>query len=145
MGGGNVRERRSGDCRVYGHVGHANGQSAIVACSTSFAASTAQLSAVFTPAAGSILAGSAGPAEKLTVGPDASSTSLSAPSSVEVGTATTYIATVTPPAARTGPVEPAGSVEFLDGGQPIGSCVSRPLVNGGAACTVTYSPSARTR
>jgi hypothetical protein len=46
---------------------------------------------------------------------------------------------VVPPAARPGPVEPTGSVEFLDGGQPIDSCQHQPLANGGATCTVTYS------
>jgi hypothetical protein len=57
---------------------------------------------------------------------------------VNVGVSTTYTATVTPPSTRPGPVEPSGSVEFLDGGQPIGSCLSQPLTNGGATCTVTY-------
>ena len=40
-----------------------NGQSATVACTTSFAASTASLTAVFSPTGGSILMGSASPAD----------------------------------------------------------------------------------
>ena len=52
--------------------------------------------------------------------------------------ATTYTATVTPPTDRPGPIEPSGSVEFLDGGQPIGSCLSQALTRGGATCTVSY-------
>ena len=53
-----------------------SGQSATVACSTSFPASSAQLSAVFTPTTGSILKGSSGAAGTLKVGRDSSSTSL---------------------------------------------------------------------
>jgi len=37
-----------------------------------------------------------------------------------------------------GPIEPTGAVEFFDGGQPIASCLSQPLVSGGSTCTVTY-------
>jgi len=116
-----------------------SGQSATVACSTSFAASTATLSAVFSPTAGSILAGSASPADTLVVGPDSTTTVLDASSTVDVGASTTYTATVAPPAARTGPVEPTGSVQFLDGGQQIGSCADQPLTNGAATCTLTYA------
>jgi hypothetical protein len=72
------------------------------------------------------------------VGHDSSSISLDASKTVNVGVRTTYTATVTPPASRPGPIEPSGSVEFFDGGQPIGSCLSQELVNGGATCTITY-------
>ena len=116
-----------------------SGRSATVACSTSFAASTAHLTAVFNPASGSILKGSASPNANLTVGPDSSSTSLAASPSVSVGASTTYTATVAAPAARPGPVQPTGWVEFLDGGQPIGSCASQSLVDGAATCVVSYA------
>ncbi len=115
-----------------------SGQSATVACSTSFAASAAQLSAVFTPTSGSVLKGSVSPVDALAVGPDASTTSLDATASVNVGSSTTFTASVAPPAARLGPVEPTGSVEFLDGGQPITSCTGQTLAAGQATCTVTY-------
>lgn len=118
-----------------------NGQSATVACSTSFAASTASLSAAFSPTAGSILAGSVSPGETVVVGRDSSSTSLDASPKVNTGASTTYTATVTSPPSRPGPVGPTGSVEFLDGGQPIASCDGQPLTNGGATCTVTYANS----
>ncbi len=118
-----------------------SGQSATVACSTSFAASAAQLTAVFTPATGSVLKGSVSPADAITVGADSSATLLDVSPSVNVGSSTTYTASVAPPAARPGPVEPTGSVEFLDGGQPIGSCAGQPLTNGQATCTVTYTAS----
>ena len=116
-----------------------SGQSATVACSTSFAASAAQLSAVFTPTSGSVLKGSVSPVDALAVGPDASTTSLDATASVNVGSSTTFTASVAPPAARLGPVEPTGSVEFLDGGQPIASCTGQTLTAGQATCTVTYA------
>ncbi len=116
-----------------------SGQSATVACSTSFAASTAQLTAVFTPTAGSVLKGSASPADALMVAADTTTTSLAATASVSVGSSTTFTASVAPPAARPGPVEPTGSVEFLDGGQPIASCAGQTLSAGQATCTVTYA------
>jgi Bacterial Ig-like domain (group 3) len=116
-----------------------SGTSATVACVTSFAASTAQLSAVFTPTPGSILKGSSSPGERLAIAPDATSTSLNASASVNLGASTTYTATVAPPAARPGPVVPTGWVEFLDGGQPIGRCASQPLVSGAATCAVSYA------
>ncbi len=115
-----------------------SGQSATVACTTSFTASSPQLAAIFTPAAGSILKASVSPVTAIAVGPDSTSTSLEVSPSVTVGTITTFTATVAPPPARVGPVEPTGSVEFLDGAQPIGSCASQPLTNGQATCTITY-------
>ena len=117
------------------------GQSATVACSTSFAASTAQLAAVFTPTAGSVLKGSASPADSVPVAPDATTTSVAVPSSVNVGSSATYSASVAPPAARPGPVEPTGSIEFLDGGQPIASCTGQPMTEGQATCTVSFTAS----
>jgi hypothetical protein len=116
-----------------------SGQSATVACSTSFAASTAQLTAAFTPTAGSVLKGSTSPVDALVVGPDTTTTSLDATASVSVGSSTTFTASVAPPAARLGPVEPTGSVEFLDGGQPIASCAGQTMSAGPATCTVTYA------
>ena len=114
-----------------------SGRSATVACSTSFAASTVQLSAVFTPASGSILKGSSSPGTSLAIAPDTSSTTLSTASSVTVGASTTYTAAVAP-ASNQGPLQPTGSVEFLDGSTPIASCASQPLSGGTASCTVSY-------
>ena len=115
-----------------------SGQSATVACTASFAASSPQLAAIFNPAAGSILKGSVSPVNAIAVGPDSTSTSVQVSNPVTVGASTTFTATVAPPAARLGPAEPTGSVEFLDGAQPIGSCASQPLANGQTTCTVTY-------
>ena len=118
-----------------------SGLSATVACSTSFAASRAQLTAVFTPTAGSVLRGSVSPIDSIAVGPDSTATSLGVTPSVNVGSSTTYTALVAPPAAHSGPVEPTGLIEFLDGGQPIGSCAGQPMTNGEATCTVMYTAS----
>src|SRR5207253_1989602 len=69
---------------------------------------------------------------------DTSSTTLAAASSVNVGASTKYTAAVAL-GSRSGPVQPAGSVEFLDGGTPIGSCANQTLSGGAASCTVSYA------
>ena len=108
-------------------------------CTTSFSASTSPdlVTADFTPNSASGVAAATGSAT-VTVGPDSTSTSLDASKTTGVGGSTTYTATVQPPVGRSGPVEPTGTVQFLDGGQPIQSCLSQTLTNGGALCTVSY-------
>ncbi len=108
-------------------------------CQTSFAASTSpeRLTAVFVPNSSSTAPGSAG-ATTITVTPDSTSVSLNASTTVDVGQSTTYTATVAPPASRSGPVEPSGSVEFFDNGSPIASCLGQALVKLSATCTLTY-------
>ncbi len=110
-----------------------------VACQTSFAAvsSPENISAVFVPGPGSSAPGSTG-TTSLIVTPDASTVSLSVSPTDVVGRKTTYTATVAPPAVRPGPVRPSGSVEFLDNGAPVASCLSQAVVNGNATCTVSY-------
>jgi Bacterial Ig-like domain (group 3) len=118
-------------------------QSVTVVCRTSFAAATAMLSATFTPAAGSTVTGSRSATDSVYVDRDSSVISLDASNTVNVGVSTTYTATVAPPPSRPGPIEPTGTIEFADGGQPITSCASQRLLNAGATCTVTYkSPGA---
>jgi hypothetical protein len=59
---------------------------------------------------------------------------------VNVGQPVTYTAAVSP--ERHGEGVPGGSVQFLDGSVPIGSCASQSLTSGNdvsvASCTVTY-------
>ncbi len=74
----------------------------------------------------------------VSVAQDSTSTTLDVSPKVSARTSTTYTATVAPPPSRPGPIGPSGSVEFLDGGQPIASCLSQPLIGGGATCTVSY-------
>ncbi|MBV8991653.1 MAG: Ig-like domain repeat protein [Solirubrobacterales bacterium] len=114
-------------------------QSPAVTCQTSFAASSSpvRLAAVFTPSRGSTVPGSTA-TTTLTVTPDSTSLSLAASPTVVVGHKITYTAGVAPPAIRPGPVQPSGSVEFLDNGIPISSCLTQGLMNGKATCTVTY-------
>jgi Invasin, domain 3/Bacterial Ig-like domain (group 3) len=109
------------------------------ACNTSFAASTSPelLTADFIPNAASGVASATG-STTVTVSPDSAMTSVDASRTTGIAASTTYTATVQAPANRPGPVEPTGTVEFLDGGQPIPSCLSQPLTNGGAVCTVIY-------
>jgi len=113
-------------------------QSVTVLCSTAFAASTAQLTAKFTPSAGSLLTGSVSPTEILPVASASSSTLLDASSTVNVGIRTIYTATVTASSTGLGVIQPSGAVEFLDAGQPISSCSNEPLMDGAATCAVTY-------
>jgi Invasin, domain 3/Bacterial Ig-like domain (group 3) len=124
-------------------LGQQPGQSVTETCETSFAASTSpeQLAAVYTPGAGSSVAGSAG-AATLEVGLDSTSIALDVSNpAVAVDGSATYTATVAP--VDGGAVQPSGAVQFIDGGSTISSCASQPLRTvGGAAtatCTVPYS------
>jgi hypothetical protein len=117
------------------------GASATVDCGASFPASSPHLTAVFTSAGGSLVAGSASGVVALNIGLAASATSLDVSGTIYAGQSTTYTATVAPlpPASLLGPAQPSGGVEFFDGGQPIGACTNQPLIGGGATCTVTYA------
>jgi hypothetical protein len=114
------------------------GQSVTVTCQTSFPASSPRLTAVFTSGRHSGVTSSASPLELLTVGRDSPAISLDVSPKAESGSGTTYTATISLPPSRVGPVQPTGSVEFRDGGQPIASCLSQPLIGGAATCTVVY-------
>jgi hypothetical protein len=116
----------------------ARGQSATALCQVSFPAGTAALSAVFTPDAGAPVAGSASTRTALVVGTDQTSTSLAVTKQVVRGKRAIYKAQVVLPVSNSGPLEPTGSIAFLDGGKPIASCLSQPLSPQGATCTVKY-------
>jgi Bacterial Ig-like domain (group 3) len=118
-------------------------QSVNVTCATAFSAATSpeQLTAQFTPGAGSGLAGSASDPLTLTVGKDSTTTSLDVSNpTLNVGSQATYTATVA--AAHPGTFTPSGSVRFFDHNKPMTSCPNRTLVlaNGfdSAQCTVRY-------
>lgn len=57
---------------------------------------------------------------------------------------TTYTATVAPASVSGGPIQPSGSVQFLDGGKPIPRCTAQRLFSGGATCA-TRSAAAGSR
>jgi hypothetical protein len=111
-----------------------------VTCGTSFAAasSPAQLTAVFTPTPDSLVMGSTSAAQRVPINKDATSTSVTMlGSKADVGVATSFRAVVTP--SLSGSLVPAGTIQFLDNGLPIGSCISQPLGPFSAAtCTVRY-------
>jgi hypothetical protein len=114
------------------------GQSVTVVCRTTFAAGAALLSGAFTPTAGSQVAASASATDSVQVAQDSSLVSLDASTTANLDASTTFTATVTPPPTRPGPIEPSGTIEFFDGGQPIASCVRQRVMDGAATCTVTY-------
>src|ERR1019366_4514563 len=106
-------------------------------CVTTFAAAAApaELSATFTPASGSTVAGATGTAP-LSVGRAATSTSVAVPSpTVAAGAQMTYTATVS--SAYAGSVVPSGKVQFLDQGRPIAGCSSQTLAAAGGSTTAT--------
>jgi hypothetical protein len=118
------------------------GQSVTMTCQTSFAASTAQLTAAFTPAAGSLAGASVSTPVSFAVQPAPTTTSVGTSShTVHTGSSATYTATVQP--SYLGPLAPSQAVVFLDNGMPIPACASQPLAwSGGAAvasCRVTYT------
>lgn len=118
------------------------GQSVTVTCQTSFPASVAQLSAVFTPSPGSGVAGSASVPIRLTVQTASTATAVTVSSpTVRVHGRVSYTAIVRS-SNLAGALEPSGSVGFFDRGKPVRSCAGQPLTStGGAAmatCRVRY-------
>ena len=112
-------------------------------CETPFTAASSPeaLTAVFTPATLSGLAGSTSTVDNLTIGKDSTSTAIAVSNATPaVGGSVTYTATVTP--AHAGALEPSGSVEFLDDGTLIEGCASQPLTpstsSSTATCTLSY-------
>jgi hypothetical protein len=109
-------------------------------CQTSFAAASSpeRLSAAFTPEAGINLKPSTSSSYELTVVQDPTTTSLQISSTAPAaGASVTFTASASP--RNMGASRPSGSVEFLDGGTPIGSCASQPLSSSaGASCHVSY-------
>jgi Bacterial Ig-like domain (group 3) len=130
----------NGDAAIPGCAGEsfrASSQSITLICQTSFAAGAVSLSAVYQPASGSFLMGSAG-GVGLTVGQDATSTSLAVTQKVSRTGRAVFTATIVLPASNSGPATPTGWVEFLDRGRAIRSCLKRPLTRLSATCTMKY-------
>lgn len=130
----------NGTTRISGCSGKGvkGGQIATVICQASFPAGTALVSAAYVPGAGSIVVGSSSAPTAVVIGRDPTSISLTVAKQVPSGTRATYNATLVPPSGNSGPVQPTGSIEFFDHGQPILACVSQPLSNLAATCTVQY-------
>ncbi len=114
------------------------GQSVTVTCQTAFPASTAAVTAAFAPGPGTLVTGSASSSTTVMIGRAPSSLSLDAPTRPDLGSKTTYTATIGSPAGSGGPVQPSGTVTFLDAGKPVAGCRHQPVVNQNARCTLTY-------
>lgn len=114
------------------------GQSVTVTCQTSFAASVQQLTATFTPAPGSVVAGSVSAPNAFPVQAAPTSTTVAVSSrTVRLRRETTYTAIVQP--SYLGAVQPSQGVDFFDNGQPVSACAGRPLTWSGAAAVATCS------
>jgi hypothetical protein len=119
-----------------------NATTGTATCAVAFAAagSPAAVSAVYTPAGGSGLAGSTSPPLSLTVSPAATTMTVAASSAtITAGQSVTYTAKVTP--ARAGAIVPTGAVRFLDGSTTVSGCQSQPVSSAGLA-TCTSAPGA---
>jgi hypothetical protein len=112
-------------------------QNVTLLCQSAFPAGVARLSAVYTPADGVLVAGSASQLT-LNIGRDRTSTSLAVTKRVSRGRRAIYTATVVLPVSNSGPLDPAGAMEFLDRGRPIPGCRRRPVTRLAATCRVRY-------
>ena len=120
------------------------GQSVTMTCQTAFSASTVSLTAAFNPAPGALVTASTSPATTVVIGRAPSSTSLGAPARVDAGSKATYTATVTATSGG-GPVQPSGTVTFLDSGKPIAGCPDQVVVSQTARCTMKYTRAGKHR
>jgi Bacterial Ig-like domain (group 3) len=120
------------------------GQSVTVTCPAKFTAASSpeQLTAAFTPAKGSPVSSSSSPPMSLTIRKDSTTSSVDVSNpTVAVGGRATYNASIQ--GVLGGPVNPSGTVEFLDHGTPIVGCTTRPIattsVGSSASCVVSYN------
>ncbi|MFL5862568.1 MAG: Ig-like domain-containing protein [Solirubrobacteraceae bacterium] len=114
------------------------GQIVTLVCQASFPAGTAQVSAAYTPDSSSLVAGSRSAPAVVGVGKGGTSLSLAVTKKVAPGGRATYLATLAVPVSNSGSILPTGSVQFLDGGRPIGACLNQPLSNLTGTCSVRY-------
>jgi len=121
--------------------GVSGGQTVTIVCQASFGAGEAQVSAAYLADPTSLVAGSTSTTTSVDVSKGSTSMSLAVTPKVAPGGHATFIATLGVPFSSAGPILPNGSIQFLDGGQPISGCGNQALSNLTATCTVSY-PSA---
>jgi Big-like domain-containing protein len=121
-----------------GGKGVSGRQTITIVCQASFPAGVAQISATYVADPSSLVAGSSSDTTPVSVGKGPTSLSLAVTPQVAPGGRATYVATLGVPVSNAGPTLPSGSIEFLDGGQPIGGCASQPVSNLTATCSVSY-------
>ncbi len=115
------------------------GTTVTVICPAGFGAGTAQISATYQPGPGSLVDGSTSAPTSIAIGRDSTSVSLAVTAQVDVGKSATYSAALVLPTSNSGPIDPTGSIAFLDGGQPIPGCASQQMTNLTATCTQSYN------
>ncbi|HEX3688764.1 MAG TPA: Ig-like domain repeat protein [Solirubrobacteraceae bacterium] len=118
--------------------GVSGGQTITIVCQTSFGAGQAQVSAAYLADPTSLVAGSTSTTTSVDIGKGSTSMSLAVTPKVAPGGHATYVATLGVPFNSAGPILPNGSIEFLDGGQPIGGCGNQAVSNLTATCSVSY-------
>ncbi len=114
------------------------GQTITIVCQAAFPAGLAQISAAYVADPASLVAGSSSDTTSVSIGKGPTSVSLAVTPEVAPGGHATYVATLEVPVSDAGPTLPSGSIEFLDGGQPIGACASQALSSLTATCSVGY-------
>lgn len=119
-------------------VTNASGQSATVTCQTSFTNGAINAMAVFSPAGSALVTGSTSPASAIAVGKAPTVTRLATPAQASLRSNIKYTASVAPKSSPARPVQPSGTVTFLDRGKTIHGCVRRRIVKSGADCQVRY-------
>ena len=113
-------------------------QSVTVICQASFSAGGQQLAVTYHPAGGSLVGGSTSAVQPISVAQGSTSVSLAVTKQVGLLKRASYVATVVPPVGNSGPIEPTGSIQFLDHGAPIKGCYRRPLKQLTATCAIKY-------
>jgi Bacterial Ig-like domain (group 3) len=113
-----------------------SGASATVTCQTRFASTPSGLSAVFTPAAGSLVTGSDSTTGGFVVGRGPTTTKMKIPRHLTIGRRVTFVAKVYPAPGTSG-ITPTGTVVFTDEGKAIPGCVET-LSGRTARCSITY-------
>jgi hypothetical protein len=121
-----------------GAKGVSGGQTVTIVCQAGFPAGVAQISAAYEADFGSLVAGSRSDPTPVSIGKGATSVSLAVTPTVAPGGRATYVATLGVPVSDAGPTLPSGSIEFLDGGQPIGACAGQALSNLTSTCSASY-------
>jgi hypothetical protein len=144
----------SGNANPHGSLSFLNGSNAVpgcankavnggltitTVCQTSFGAGQVQISAAYLPDLTSLVAGSTSDTTSVDIGKGPTSMSLAVTPKVAPGGRATYVATLGVPPADAGSVLPSGSIDFLDGGQPIAGCTNQVLSSLTATCSVSYA------
>jgi hypothetical protein len=122
------------------------GQTGTMTCQTSFVASTANVTAVYSPPSGSLATGSNSPVTQFVVGRARARVTVNGPSRPAVRTKTTFTVKVGPPSgSAVGGANPSGFVRLTDGSRTISGCGHLKLRRQTVTCKVTYRILARHR